>query len=71
MVREGVPTYMGNVYEGFARQADVLLIIEGQEFPAHSQYLSSHSRLFEQIFDEAEHDYSRMQPLRLETPLER
>ena len=62
---------MGNVSEGFARQADVVLVVEGEQLLAHSQYLSSHSRLFEHLLDAAEDKLNRSEPLRLESPLAR
>lgn len=70
MAAEAVPAYFGNVSEGFARQADVVLIVDEHELPAHSQYLSSHSRLFAQMMD-TECSFSRSNPLRLQGPLER
>lgn len=63
--------YFGDITEGFARQADVLLVVDDLELPAHSQYLSSHSRVLEQLLDTADVSFSSSNPLRLQAPLER
>lgn len=63
--------YFGDVAEGFAKQADVLPVVDDLELPAHSQYLSSHSRVLEQLLDSTECSFSCSNPLRLQAPLER
>jgi hypothetical protein len=62
-------SYLGNCPAGFKDLADVILVVENQSFPAHSQYLASHSRLLYNLLADCP-PFSRLQPLIIRRELE-
>ena len=64
-------TYFGTVPEAFVKLADVLLVVEGSSFPAHSQYMAAHSNIMQQLLTDTQHRISAAVPLRLEAEMAR
>lgn len=66
--------YFQHCPEGFAETADVLLVVGNEELPAHSQFLASQSRFFNNMLADLNHrDPSRhiaADHARLRTPPE-
>ena len=50
--------------------ADVVLVVNGRRFPAHSQFLASQSRLLESLLQDTGSTFSKMQPLVICSPLQ-
>jgi BTB/POZ domain len=42
--------YLLGLHDSFIEQTDVILIVDGFRFPAHSQMLSAHSPVFSDMF---------------------
>ena len=59
----------GNVPEAFAQLADEHLVVDGCSFPAHSQFLSAHSHVMQQLLTETQHSIRAAAQLRLEAEM--
>ena len=68
--RDGVEDtgYFGNRPAGFVSLADVVLVVENNNYPAHSQILASSSRLVHHMLQDC-CGFSKVQPLVLSQPL--
>ena len=61
-------SYFGNRPGGFVNLADVVLVVEGNNYPKHSQILAGSSRLVYQMLEDCS-GFSKEQPLVLVEPL--
>ncbi len=50
--------------------ADVLLLVAGEQLPAHSQFLASQSRLFEGLLQDTGGTFNKTKPLVISAPLQ-